>query len=83
MIAIMLDSWFKNLNVVKNYVGQGNVMACLRMLYSAKLFIELRFNTPTSYLISKNELPNMKLGLMISNYEISMWTLLYITDMHI
>jgi hypothetical protein len=41
------------------------------------------FNSPTSYLISKNELQSMKLGLRISNYEISMWTLLYIIDMYI
>jgi len=42
------------------------------VLQWAKFFIELRFNSPTSYLISKNELPSMKLGLKISTYEISM-----------
>jgi hypothetical protein len=48
------------------------------MLQWTDFFTKLGFNYLTSSLISKNELQSIKLGLKISNYEISMQTLLYI-----
>ncbi len=55
-------------------VGVVLEVACLVV---GRIFYKLRFTSPTSYSISKNKIrvydyPSMKLGLRISNYEISM-----------